>query len=92
MLIDSKFLRHSRSVDLEFEYDPVLHDSELPHDSITPSQIQALAPPPASQPDNSFYAIEKVLKRRIRKGTEECFVSGKVFLPNIIVEYQHCIL
>ena len=37
-------------VDLEFEHDLVLHESELPADSITPSQIQAK--PPASQPDD----------------------------------------
>ena len=53
-------------VDFEFEHDLVVHESELPPDGLTPSQIPAS--PPASQPDDNFYPIGKVLKRRIRKG------------------------
>ena len=65
------------TVDLEFEHDLVLHESELPADSITPSQIQAK--PPASQPDDNFSPIEKVLKRSIRKDAEESSVKWQGF-------------
>ena len=64
-------------VDLELEHALVLHESELPRDSIIPSQIQA--PLPASQPGDNFYPIEKVLKHRIGKGTIESLVKWQDF-------------
>ena len=65
-------------VDLDIDFDLLLDENDLPADSFEPSQIHA--PPSASQSnDDPLYLTEQVLKRRTRKGIEECFVKWQGF-------------
>ena len=59
-------------VDLPQESPLPLTQRDFPPDSFEPSSIQAR--PPVSE-DGPLYLIEQVLKRRTRKGVEECMVK-----------------